>query len=166
MILRVQNDSGCRSKPIHNRSSMKPSLLSVLILTSAALSLSPSAKAQVQAQIAEVKDTRTTGEFFAELEVKFKLLGNAVADAQSIRVQVKTAVDDTGRDLLDPRKMENQFARNERVDGQSRGLSLKFKNPSRKAATIRELTGEADLFVPKNDPNCVLIVNNFQKLGG
>jgi len=125
-----------------------------------------SADAQVQTQLGDVKDSRTTGQFFGGLEVKIKLLGDSVADAESIRTVINTAVDDTGRDLVDHEKEQNKFVTR---DGQSRQiweLNLNLKNPMRKATTIKELTGEADLFVPKNDPDSIVKVDDFQKQGG
>jgi hypothetical protein len=131
-----------------------------------ALALVTSANAQVHAQLGDVKDTRTTGQFFGGLEVEIKLLGDAIAEAESIRTVVKTAVDDTGRDLVDREKEKNEFEKQNGRGSQSSALRLNLKNPARKANTIKELTGEADLFVPKNDPDSIVKVDDFQKLGG
>jgi len=49
---------------------------------------------------------------------------------------------------------------------QSWELSVNLKNPTRKATTIKELAGKADLLVPKNDPDSIVKVDDFQKLGG
>lgn len=48
----------------------------------------------------EVKDSRSTGQFFNELEIKLALTGDDVAGARGIRTLVTRAVDDTGRNLL------------------------------------------------------------------
>ena len=125
-----------------------------------------SADAQVQTQLGDVKDSRTTGQFFGGLEVKIKLLGDCVADAESIRTVINTAVDDTGRDLVDHEKEQNKFVTRDGQSRQSWELNLNLKNPMRKATTIKELTGEADLFVPKNDPDSIVKVDDFQKQGG
>ena len=137
-----------------------------LILTAIACVTVISANAQVQTQLGDVKDSRTTGQFFAGLEVKIKLLGDSVADAESIRTVINTAVDDTGRDLIDHEKQKNEFVKKNGQSQQSWELSVNLKNPTRKATVIKELTGEADLFVPKNDPDSIVKVDGFQKLGG
>ncbi|MEI6492565.1 MAG: hypothetical protein WCO94_08450 [Verrucomicrobiota bacterium] len=125
-----------------------------------------SADAQVQTQLGDVKDSRTTGQFFAGLEVKIKLLGDSVTDAESIRTVINTAVDDTGRDLVDREKQKNEFVKKNGQSQQSWELSVNLKNPARKATVIKELTGEADLLVPKNDPDSIVKIGNFQKYGG
>ena len=125
-----------------------------------------SAEAQVQTQLGDVKDSRTTGQFFGGLEIKIKLLGDSAADAESIRTVINTAVDDTGRDLVDHEKQKNEFVKRNGQSQQSWELSVNLKNPARKATAIKELTGEADLLVPKNDPDSIVKVVDFQKLGG
>jgi hypothetical protein len=132
-----------------------------------ALALAVSAQAQLQTQLGDVKDTRTTGKFFAGLEVEIKLLGDALADAQSMRLVVKTAVDDTGRDLVDHEKEDrNNFEKANNRGRQGTALSLNLKNPARKATTIKELSGNVEVYAPKNDPAAVVKVEGFQKLGG
>jgi len=145
---------------------MKLQTVSFVLISTIALSLSTSLNAQVQAQIGDVTDSRTTGQFFAGLDVKIKLLGDSVGDAVSMRTVIKTAVDDTGRDLLDREKTKGEFEKRNEQSRQNCELTLKLKNPARKASSIKELTGEADLFVPGNDPNSIVKVDGFQKSGG
>ena len=136
-----------------------PSLCVVLVLAC-------SAEAQLRIQAGDVEDKRTTGDqFFSGLEVKIKLLGDDLADARSIRTVVKTALDDTGRDLVDSKKEKGGFEKI-RSSGQSTTVTLRLKNPERKATEIKELSGETELFVPKNDPDSIVKVEDFQKLGG
>jgi len=142
---------------------MRIPLLSIAIFVSVIVA---SADAQVQTQLGDVKDSRTTGQFFGGLEVKIKLLGDSVADAESIRTVINTAVDDTGRDLIDHEKQKNEFVKKNGQSQQSWELSVNLKNPTRKATAIKELTGKADLLVPKNDPDSIVKVDDFQKLGG
>jgi len=131
-----------------------------------ALALATNANAQLRIQPGDVEDKRTTGDsFFGGLEVKLKLLGDDLADAQSIRTVVKTAVDDTGRDLVDAKKEKGEFEKI-RSSGQSTTVTLRLKNPARKATAIKELSGETELFVPKNDPDSIVKVEDFQKSGG
>ena len=44
--------------------------------------------------------------------------------------------------------------------------SLLLKKNAPQARTIRELSGEVDLFAPKHDPDSIVKVENFQKLRG
>jgi len=143
---------------------MKTRLIPLFLIST--IALATTAEAQVQTQLGDVKDSRTTGQFFGGLEVKIKLLGDSVADAESIRTVIKTAVDDTGRDLIDHEKQKKEFVKKNGQNRQSWELSVDLKNPTRKATAIKELTGEADLFVPKNDPDSIVKVDDFQKLGG
>ena len=138
-------------------------LLSMAIF---ALAMVTSAEAQVQTQLGDVKDTRTTGQFFGGLEVKIKLLGESIVDAESIRTVITTAVDDTGRDLVDQEKQTSEFVKKNGQSQQCWELSVDLKNPARKATVIKELAGTADLYVPKNDPDSIVKVDEFQKLGG
>jgi hypothetical protein len=141
--------------------------LAFVLAAAAQAQIPPQAQTpQVQTQLGDITDSRTTGQFFAGLEVNIKLLGDVVADAVSLQRTVKTAMDDTGRDLIDHEKEKNKFEKLHRNSGQGAELKLKLKNPSRKAATIKELTGEAELFVPKNDPDAIVKVPDFQKSGG
>ena len=128
--------------------------------------LAGAADAQVQTQLGDVKDSRTTGQFFGGLEVKIKLLGESVVDAESIRTTITTAVDDTGRDLIDQEKQKNEFVKKNGQSKESWEVSVDLKNPARKATVIKELTGRADLLVPKSDPDSIVKIGNFQKYGG
>jgi len=118
---------------------MKIQILALFLISTIALALSSPVEAQVQVQFGDVQDSRTTGQFFSGIEVKIKLLGDSVADAESVRTVIKTAMDDTGRDLIDHEKKENNFEKRNRQGGQNWELSLKLKNPARKANTIKEL---------------------------
>ncbi len=135
--------------------------ISVLSLT---LTLSLPAQ-DVQTRLGDVKDSRTTGQFFAGLEVELKLSGDGLADAKSMRVAVQTATDDTGRNLIDPEKMSDRF---ESIDsaGSRNLLTLKLKNPARKAVTVKEITGTLELLVPKLDPESTVAIEDFQQKTG
>lgn len=120
----------------------------------------------VQTVLGDVKDSRTTGKHFAGLEVEIKLIGDGLDGAKSMRAVVKSAVDDTGRDLVDPEKTQRDFEKANQSGGQHLEATLKLKNPSRKASMIKELTGEVQLFVPKNDQEATVKVDTFQKTAG
>lgn len=117
------------------------SLLS-LALSSPALAIVPS--------ITEIKDSRTTGQFFNECTIEITLVGDELADAYAIRTTVDAAIDDTGRDLRNLEKLSGAF---EELSNFNRGkVSLKLKNPARKAATIKDLSGRVDVYSVKADP--------------
>lgn len=121
--------------------------------------------AEVRTQVGDVKDTRTTGRFFAGLEVELKLTGDALGDAKGIRTTIDKAVDDSGRDLSDPEKQDKAFdALNTRGGGEQ--VTIKLKNPARKATEIKELTGTLELHMPSADPAATVTVSNMKAVMG
>ena len=100
-----------------------------------------------------IEDRRTTGKFFAGLEVELKLTGDDIADAKSARLLVQKAVDESGRDLLAENKSEPDF--------QTFNDSLKasLKNPARGASTLKEVSGRIELFVPSRDPSSTVTID-------
>ena len=63
---------------------MKRLLISIAII----LIASPAFAADVNVSVSEVKDSRTTGQFFAGLEIKFKIMGDALSDARGVKLAV------------------------------------------------------------------------------
>lgn len=118
----------------------------------------------VRAVLGDVEDRRTTGEFFGGLEIKIKLVGDAVADATSWRTRVTQAKDDTGRDLVDAKRTEKDFT--EIFKHGPSAVTLKLKNPSRKAQSIAVLAGEVELLVPRNDPGANVKIDNIVQRTG
>jgi len=109
----------------------------------------------VRVSAGTIEDRRTTGRFFAGLEIELKLTGDDVADAKSARILVKKAVDETGRDLLSEKKSDEDF----KSLGSSE-LKLSLKNPARNASAIKEIAGEVQLFVPTRDPASVVTIDH------
>lgn len=137
------------------RSAVIPSLCLAFVLAR-------SAKAQVQTQVDGMED-RQPGNF----KVKIKLTGSVVFDAYSTQVDVTKAVDDCGRDLIDPQKENDAFKNSHLVENSGfTDVSLNLKSPARTATLIRELSGEARLFVPKNDPDSTVKVERFESRAG
>jgi hypothetical protein len=102
-----------------------------------------------------VKDTRTTGKFFAGLEVELAVIGDDVASARALRVTVAKATDDSGRSLLpgDARAPTFEFR-----DGSAPStLRLKLANPARRAAAVSEISGTIEVFLPSRDPGATVI---------
>lgn len=135
----------------------KPHVAGVFsILSGLALAgLAPAgASAQVRVSAGTIEDRRTTGKFFAGLEIELKLTGDDLADAKSARILLTKAVDETGRDLLPEQKPDGDF----KSVGSSE-LKLALKNPARAAAAVKEIAGEVQLFVPTRDPAAVVTID-------
>ncbi len=121
----------------------------------------------VKVSVSEVRDSRTTGQFFAGLEVKLKAMGDIIADAKGIRLNIIKAVDDTGRDLLKKDSMRSSdFTKPDENNSGQAEIEIKLKNPSRKAAAVSELSGEISIFVPKKDPIATASIDAFMTLAG
>lgn len=117
----------------------------------------------VKVIVAEVKDQRSTGEFFNNLEIKLKLIGDDSSSVRGIKTSISSAVDDTGRNLLLDNERKDSFET--LWDGKAE-VNLKFKNPARKAAVIKEITGELQLFTPDKDPAATVLIKGFMKKVG
>ncbi len=123
--------------------------------------------ADITVSVTEVRDSRTTGQFFAGLDMKLRLMGDTIADARGLKLLVTKATDDTGRDLL---KKEDDGRRDftrpdENRTGQAE-IEIKLKNPSRKAAVVRELSGEVSIYSPGRDPDAVASLPAFMTQAG
>lgn len=128
------------------------------------LALTSLAAGDTRVMVKEVKDTRTTGSFFAGLEIKLTVLGDDLSGAKGVKARITRAVDDTGRDLIKEKDTKADF---EQPDDQGKSeLSLQLKNPSRNAKVVKELAGEVDIYVPRNDPGAVAAINDIVTKGG
>jgi len=134
------------------------SFASVLSLSSLAFAL--------DIQVGDVQDSRTTGQFFSGLTVDLKMVGDELNDASGVKVNIASALDDTGRDLLNPEEKKDTFEDLKQFGQTQNKVSLKLKNPARRANTIKELKGQLELYVPKNDPASKVTVNDLSKQGG
>jgi hypothetical protein len=126
----------------------------LLCISLAVLAPKASTAQGVRVSAGTIEDRRTTGRFFAGLEIELKLTGDDVADAKSARIVLKKAVDETGRDLLPESKPDEDF----KSVGSSE-LKLALKNPARSAGAVKEITGEVQLFVPTRDPAAIVTVD-------
>ncbi|MBA4372878.1 MAG: hypothetical protein C0402_08430 [Thermodesulfovibrio sp.] len=121
----------------------------------------------ITVSVTEVRDSRTTGQFFAGLDIKLRVMGDSLADAKGLKFSVTKATDDTGRDLLKKEDSgRKEFTKpDENRTGQAE-IEVKLKNPSRKAAVVRELAGEVSIFSPSRDPNSVASLSSFMTHSG
>jgi hypothetical protein len=146
---------------------MKTTFALVLLL----LAVAAGAQQPIDVAVARVNDRRTSGQFFAELNVSLELPKIQAAEVHASRVLVSSAVDDTGRDLVDREKQEptldpsagSMMATNTPSPAT---VSLSLKNPDRKALKVKEVRGEIELYMPGRDPNSVAEIAKFASQTG
>lgn len=126
------------------------------------LLLSAVASAQVKVTAGDVKDTRRTDGFFNKLEVDLKISGEALTGAKGIRVLVTKAVDETGKNLIDQKEAETDFKEIDSSDKETK-ISVEMKNPERRANTVQEISGTAEIFAPARDPKAAITLVSFQR---
>lgn len=114
----------------------------------------------ISVALAELTDKRRSDGTFARLEVELKLEGGGLEGVKGARAIPKKALDDTGRSLLSTEEkvpdFDTSFGR-----GSEPRLTLRLKNPARKAAVVKEISGDLELFAPGRDPNAVVKVDKF-----
>jgi hypothetical protein len=128
-----------------------------IAVVTAGLALAATSSAQgIRVSAGTIEDRRTTGKFFAGLEIELKLTGDDLADAKSARILLKKAVDETGRNILPESKPDEEFK-----SINSSELKLSLKNPARGASAVKEIAGEIQLFVPSRDPAATVTVDRL-----
>ncbi|MDW8241195.1 MAG: hypothetical protein RMM98_16450 [Acidobacteriota bacterium] len=131
------------------------------------LVIAPSTDAQhgapdVRVMVGDITDKRTTGQFFAECEVELKIIGDVVAESAGLRaIRIKSASDDTGRDLLKEDKASPPLEGISTEQKTSLEKTIKLKNPARSAKFIKLLEGEVELFQPTQANGGVIIEKRF-----
>ena len=123
----------------------------------------PAGSDKVGVLVGDVKDSRTTGTFFAGMEVELKIVGDVLADAKGMRLSVEVAVDDLGRNLVGEKTESGEFKEVDSSGKTSASAKVELKNPVRQATTIRELSGSIELFTPRKDPDSTVTVNNLNR---
>ena len=104
-----------------------------------------------------------------ERQVAVKLLSEALAgdgleDAKGGRALVRSAVDDTGRNLIREDQPSQDFEKSGQQGMGQQGmppLKVSLKNPARKAAAVKELSGQVEVFLPSRDAAAVTRVEKF-----
>lgn len=150
--------------------------MKALLSTATALLLAHAAFAEVKLTVGDISDKRTTGTFFAGLEIQLKLSGPELAEAKGIRTVIKGATDDAGNAL--PAK-ENRFDSDgfeelQKAFGGGFGkektadefqVKIEFGNPPRTAKSIKTLSGTIDLLIPTKDPASVITASVAKDAG-
>lgn len=171
---------------------MNATHLSLALLLGAALAASP-AEAQskkkkpaatkpaaapkttpANARMTSLQDRRSEGHF-PRCTLGIELPDYPAHEVTAARVVVKKAVDDLGTNLvkedaadvpLEPTQ-RGQFGKPD--DGKPAPPAIVFaemKNPPRAAKTLKEVSGEIELFVPSRDPNGEARIERFLALAG
>jgi hypothetical protein len=150
---------------------MKNIFALALVLCSAAAAAAENSK-PIDVAVKTVNDRRTTG-FFAQLAINIELPTIPATDVAASRVLLSSAVDDSGRSLLDPEAKEPELELNHRGSLHQSGdtplpaaISVNLKNPDRSATKVKEVLGEIELYMPGKDPNSVAEIAKFMTFMG
>ncbi|HEU5161797.1 MAG TPA: hypothetical protein VFV54_01505 [Thermoanaerobaculia bacterium] len=132
--------------------------------------LPASAQQKTDVTVRQVNDRRSKG-FFSELTLALELPKLKSAEVAASRVFVKSAADDAGGDLVDHEASEPQFEWNPRAAMKDAPpmpamVSVKLKNPARKARKVSAVSGEIELYLPGKDPNSIAEIPKFVTMGG
>lgn len=146
--------------------------MKILICAILTITLAPLVRAEVTISVGDVEDKRTTGKFFSGLEIALKLSGAELADAKGIRTTVKSASDDSGKPIPEPK---NRFGDKDRFEEVRKGfgdskadeveVKLEFGNPTRAAKAVKEIIGSIELLIPSKDPAAVVSVSLAKDAG-
>ncbi|MCM2316998.1 MAG: hypothetical protein NDJ92_17755 [Thermoanaerobaculia bacterium] len=151
--------------------------IAIVLLATSTLSAQSSKKgkssgpAPIDATVSQIHDRRTSS-FFSQLDITVQLQGISEADISAARITIRKAVDDTGRDLIDPEASEPQFETTssayfkEKDTKTPASVAFKLKNPSRDAVVVKEIRGEVELYMPDKDKDAVVVLPKFQSLAG
>lgn len=144
---------------------MKKTIVVALFLF---LSVIATAQQKTEVTVKQVNDRRTSGSF-SLLGIALELPKIQSSEVASSRVLVSTAIDETGRDLVDREAQEPQLEVNHRQTMKPpmpAQVSVTLKNPDRRATKVKEVRGEIELFMPSKDPNSVAEIAKFVTMGG
>ncbi len=141
-------------------------LRSLIIIAAALLCSATAHAADIRISVGEVKDSRSTGQFFNELELKLRLTGDDVPAIRGVKTIVTKAVDGTGRNILNKEEKAADFESfSDAVSGRT-AVTLKLKNPARRAAVVSEISGELRVFMPERDQAATVVVKGFPAKAG
>ncbi len=148
-----------------------PVLLLALASAPAAAQPAPKGAAKVEkasaeaapgaVKVAVVHDRRAAS--FANLTLTLVLPGIASSELFGQKVLVRNAVDDKGRKLDSPEGTfaVNNEARVEQKKPKPAGFKVSLASPERSAKSLKEVSGEAELYLPGRDPAAVATIPGF-----
>ncbi|MGK2859860.1 MAG: hypothetical protein ACSLFQ_21910 [Thermoanaerobaculia bacterium] len=151
--------------------------IAIVLLAASTLSAQSSKKGKssgptpIDVSVSQIHDRRTSS-FFSQLDITLQLQGISEAEISAARITVRKAVDDTGRDLIDPEANEPKFEETssayfrEKDTKTPASVAFKLKNPAREAVVVKEVRGEVELYMPDKDKDAVVTLAKFQALAG
>jgi hypothetical protein len=147
---------------------LSPTLLAQTLFAQPLFAQSKSKPGDVVIQ--QVNDRRTSGSF-AQLTISLELPGVKASEVAATRVLLTTAVDDSGKTLLDPKAREPQLESTSRMsmkrdDAPPATISVTLLNPARKATKVKEIRGDIELYMPSRDPNSIAEIAKFLSYSG
>ena len=127
------------------------------------------AQKKIDTVVQQVNDRRATGSF-SHLTITLELPSIQNLDVAASRVLISSAVDDAGQSLVEAQENEPQLEPNARALYDKKPspatISVTLKNPARKAAAVKQVSGEIELYMPSKDPNSVAEFPKFTSLAG
>jgi len=121
--------------------------------------------------VKQVNDRRTSGSF-SQLIITVELPAVKNADVAASRVLVASAVDDSGKSLVESESGEPQLETNAPAmyggdkTPSPASVSVTLKNPARSAMAVKQLSGQIELYMPSKDPNSVAEIAKFTSQAG
>jgi len=113
------------------------------------------------------------GGSFSRLEIELALPGIRASEVAATRLTVTQAIDDTGRDLVPEDSRKPPLEPVHQVQAGDPGetpapavVTVKLRNPARKAKTIAEIAGVIELYLPGRDPGAVAIIPEIATWAG
>ena len=148
-------------KILRNPNAIKSILIFLSILTVKANS------EPVHVDVAEITDTRSTGQFYGGCEIELNVTGDEVATSFGIKdVKISIASDNLGRDLIREDESNDLFFSPNKEGSNTLSKKIKLKNPSRSATLISTLEGTVELFQPTVDNGGEVIVEDYMNKPG
>lgn len=111
--------------------------------------------------VSEINEKRSTSDnsFYNECEIELKISGDEVRKYKFVKIsKITKAIDDQGVDLINDDRTDFDYLK---ID-QTAKIKLETKIPSRKAKTIKELSGEISLYNPNVANGSEIKIANYQ----
>ncbi|NEO51971.1 MAG: hypothetical protein F6K54_02005 [Okeania sp. SIO3B5] len=136
----------------------------------ATLMFCPAALAQVEVTVENIIDVRDNAmtDNNSGLAIDLKFLGDMLVDAKAMRVNVDRAIDETGKSIVnnESEESESEFEEISFPGHNFTRVNLTLKSPTRQAATIKEISGTLEMFIPDQNSKSTVTVKNFQEKTG
>ena len=124
---------------------MSGAILSALLLMCAVAGAKP-----LSVEVRLLQETRSTEPALEELIVNLKVVGDLLSGTRAVHARIDKA-SSGGRNLIDREKYDPGFEAITPGVGMRYDLRVYLRAPARTAKKIEEISGELELFTPKND---------------